>query len=367
MNANDQLKPAQAAVFCLGIGDDYGTSWVASLNYPLLRGIARQNDGFDARIKQSETEAILSEYYDILSSPVLSFISLDYTNAFSLTRHRFRGLYSGTDIVIAGKFADASVEVLGVSLFAYTVGQAVQKTLNVDIDWSNSGDGNGYVAERIWAYLKLLSYANVLDNPVLEVVLQRQERTGALALALEHDLVTPWTSMIAVAYRGNDSVNDTENTEDDTNQGMDEMDSDVDMNTMYTLGTPGGGVTVRGPSAPGTQMDDDTGGDMGEEGDDDDETNDDRPHGGIMMGSDDGGPHSGIYIVVIVIGGIGLLVAVTSCIVQQKKSAQVSFSATAADEDAIVEQKEQEQIELAGTPITPSENTGKDRLESLLP
>eukprot|EP01084_Bolivina_argentea_P006158 11656_1 len=101
LNANDELKPALASIFCLGIGTDYGNNWVSTLNYPLLRSIATQNDGFDARVKQSETEIILSDYYNILKSPVLSFIVLDYktnngiNSVNGLTQYMFRGLYSG--------------------------------------------------------------------------------------------------------------------------------------------------------------------------------------------------------------------------------------------------------------------------------
>ena len=149
LDANDELSPALSAIFCLGIGDDYGTNWVDDLNYPLLRSIATQNDGFDARIKESETETILSEYYDILQSPVLAFIELDYGDyIYSLTRNEYRGLYSGTDIVVCGKIMDELINEITISLTAYRESTDISIIRTIEFD---ENEGVEDVVDRIWA------------------------------------------------------------------------------------------------------------------------------------------------------------------------------------------------------------------------
>ncbi len=88
--------------------------------------------GDDAMIRASETETILLQYYNILESPVLTYIDMKY-NTFTttnidinnqndihnLTQTKYRGLYAGTDIVIDGKLNYKNVQTgITVSLFA---------------------------------------------------------------------------------------------------------------------------------------------------------------------------------------------------------------------------------------------------------
>jgi hypothetical protein len=100
----NQKLTTSAAIFTFGIGEDSGNNWSSDLNYPLLRTIAIQNDGFDIRIKQTDTELTLQEYYQILQAPVLTQVNVEYQNVAGseykishLTQTSFKALYAGTD------------------------------------------------------------------------------------------------------------------------------------------------------------------------------------------------------------------------------------------------------------------------------
>ena len=103
-NANDNKD---ISIFGLGIGENTGSSWVYDLNYPFIRSLSIQNGGFDKRIKKSETQKSLNEYYKILKYTILSNINISYysyeNKIRNITNHYFTSLYQGTDLVICGK------------------------------------------------------------------------------------------------------------------------------------------------------------------------------------------------------------------------------------------------------------------------
>ncbi len=76
-NNNKINKFEKISIFSFGIGENNSTSWINDLNYSFLRELSVANNGFDLRIKESNTTTNLNEYYQILSNPLLVNVFVD--------------------------------------------------------------------------------------------------------------------------------------------------------------------------------------------------------------------------------------------------------------------------------------------------
>ena len=69
-------------VFTFGVGQDgYDSGWVHDVNHSFLKSLSLNNNGFYRRIKQSNTDSKLSEYFDVLSKPLATNIKIMCTKA----------------------------------------------------------------------------------------------------------------------------------------------------------------------------------------------------------------------------------------------------------------------------------------------
>ena len=212
INNRIAITSNRVSIFGIGISADHGNDWVSFLNYPLIRQISIQNDGFDKRIKKSETKQDLQRYYKILQSAQLSNIEVKYesgTYEFNkLTQHTFSALYAGTDIVISGKLKHDKNTIKSASQ-SRMVPDMINTIINADNDTEirkefmvSEMDGNINIdIDRIWAYLSLKYYEKLLLQNADKVgdTMRRLINENALNIALTFNLVTPWTSMIVVA------------------------------------------------------------------------------------------------------------------------------------------------------------------------
>eukprot|EP01084_Bolivina_argentea_P263247 445470_1 len=211
-NVGKENNNHNISIYGLGIGDDFGSDWVNDLNYPFIRSLSLQNDGFDGRIKQSETQNSLNEYYEILKSTLLSSINITYilndNKSFieQITNNFFSSLYEGTDILICGKintsFSNINVNDLTISMNINATnydGTNVIFNETFFLNDNHKSNHNYDKVERTWAYVKLLSFRDRLiklgdANNKLKDEINKQ----ATHIALKYEFVTQWTSMIVV-------------------------------------------------------------------------------------------------------------------------------------------------------------------------
>eukprot|EP01083_Nonionella_stella_P110047 321758_1 len=101
---------SKISIFSFGVGTDSNdSSWIKDLNHSFLKLLSLNNNGFYQRIKSSHTDTALTEYFEILSKPVLFNIDVRYNHKSirQLSKTTFHTLYAGNDIIICGKMEAA--------------------------------------------------------------------------------------------------------------------------------------------------------------------------------------------------------------------------------------------------------------------
>ncbi|XP_033930890.1 inter-alpha-trypsin inhibitor heavy chain H5 [Pseudochaenichthys georgianus] len=100
-------------IFTIGMGND--------VDYRLLDRMALENCGMMRRIPEdADASAMLKGFYDEIGTPLLSDIRINYTedSVQYVTQHLFTNYFNGSEIVIAGKLTNDSVESLHVQVTA---------------------------------------------------------------------------------------------------------------------------------------------------------------------------------------------------------------------------------------------------------
>ncbi|XP_029317777.1 LOW QUALITY PROTEIN: inter-alpha-trypsin inhibitor heavy chain H5 [Cottoperca gobio] len=100
-------------IFTIGMGND--------VDYRLLERMALENCGMMRRIHEdADASAMLKGFYDEIGTPLLSDIRINYTedSVQYVTQHLFPNYFNGSEIVIAGKLTNLSVESLHVQITA---------------------------------------------------------------------------------------------------------------------------------------------------------------------------------------------------------------------------------------------------------
>ncbi|KAJ0023363.1 hypothetical protein NQD34_003262 [Periophthalmus magnuspinnatus] len=202
-------KNIQAAIagnmslFCLGFGND--------VDYSFLDVMARENLGVARRIFEG-SDAVLQVqgFYEEISKPLLLNVGLRYSDNAVMTQNDFRHLFAGSEIVVAGKLPDDSIDNLLVEVFAQgpNIDFQVQGQANVE-DWNVIYPNEEYIfgnfTERLWAYLtiqQLLEKSDIGDE-------KEKNKAKALDMSLKYSFVTPLTSMLVTKPEtedGNDKL-----------------------------------------------------------------------------------------------------------------------------------------------------------------
>ncbi|CAB3366708.1 Hypothetical predicted protein [Cloeon dipterum] len=233
----------KASIFALAFGP--------TANYGFLRRMALQNYGFSRRIYESSDTAIqLQSFFQEITSPLLKNVTFTYldnkVNFSSLTLREFPILFSGSEVVVAGKLnddfepEDQDDELIG-SFSAQGTVLRVSNNITVPTEAIITANKTQVptrkrrrygVLEKIWAQLTI---RQLLDNYLIEDFgdestenkesdaadsqkLEDNNQQRALELALKYGFVTPLTSLIMVSEKKPLVVINSENLENDLKQ-----------------------------------------------------------------------------------------------------------------------------------------------------
>ena len=111
LEINELNTDKKINIFTFGVGRDGNDSgWMNDLSHSFLKSLSVNNGGFYQRIKQGTADIVMSDYFKMLSKPILNDIKITYTNKniSELTTTSFNTLYQGNDLIIAGKIQNKS-------------------------------------------------------------------------------------------------------------------------------------------------------------------------------------------------------------------------------------------------------------------
>ncbi|XP_067915892.1 inter-alpha-trypsin inhibitor heavy chain H5 [Heterodontus francisci] len=179
-------------LFSLGIGRD--------VDYKLLERMSLENCGVMRRIYEDEdASAQLKGFYDEIGTPLLSDIRVDYSEdaVEYVTQNFFTNYFNGSELVIAGKLANNTVNNLHVQVSASTSDKHLMLETDViinDTKKSSNRSNDAKLIQRAWGYLTirelLKSRLKSGSSKVKEILSER-----ARNLSLEYHFVTPLTSL----------------------------------------------------------------------------------------------------------------------------------------------------------------------------
>ncbi|XP_048462354.1 inter-alpha-trypsin inhibitor heavy chain H3-like [Rhincodon typus] len=182
------------SLYCLGFGFD--------VNYSFLEKMALDNGGVARRIYDDSDSALqLQGFYNEVANPLLLDVEMQYQeNAISdLTEANFRQFYDGSEIVVAGKISDNSLDVFMVEITAKTASSnlSLEEKVNVTeaervLQYQQYIFGD--FTERLWAYLTI---QQLLTQRISADAGEKKKLTDrTLELSLKYSFVTPLTSMV---------------------------------------------------------------------------------------------------------------------------------------------------------------------------
>ena len=233
------IEGAIEATFGTGISVNC-ISFGFNADFEFLQDLALSNFGIAKRIPVDANAAEeLTGFLREIASPALAQVEVVFPigSVEELTAIEFPFLFSGSEIVVAGKFSSSSPE----SITVQVTGQGVDDTVTYESSISTVNDtaiaGSLPSTERLWAYLEIkglldakrLAEINGQNGSALE--------EEALELSLRYNFVTELTSLIVVEERSN-MTNGNENDDDMT------AEDDADYNYPYYGGPVPGTVPV---------------------------------------------------------------------------------------------------------------------------
>uniref|UniRef100_A0A672T9N9 Inter-alpha-trypsin inhibitor heavy chain 2 n=1 Tax=Sinocyclocheilus grahami TaxID=75366 RepID=A0A672T9N9_SINGR len=187
------------SLFSLGIGFD--------VDFDFLERMAMDNRGVAQRIYANHDAAEqLKTFYSQVSSPLLRSITIHFpANAVNnVTQNRFDKFFSGSELIVAGKLQPSDLT----TLQSFTTAAAANMDLNIqteaDIRELDSVLGThqhsftGF-ARQMWAYITVNQL--LAERSVAPTASKKRKITQRiLALALEHQFVTPLTAMLVEGH-----------------------------------------------------------------------------------------------------------------------------------------------------------------------
>ncbi|XP_007563410.1 inter-alpha-trypsin inhibitor heavy chain H3-like [Poecilia formosa] len=182
------------SLFSLGFGND--------VDYSLLDVLSRENKGIARRIFEGSDAVVqLKGFYEEVSNVLLSEVDLRYPDngVSALTKNRYSQLFSGSEIVVAGRLNENDVENFLVEVSGQGAEGDLHKQWKADVvSWDVVYPDEEYIfgdfTERLWAYLtiqQLLEKSDISPQPEKDEAIAR-----ALNISLQYSFVTPLTSMV---------------------------------------------------------------------------------------------------------------------------------------------------------------------------
>ncbi|KAK2892633.1 hypothetical protein Q8A67_012621 [Cirrhinus molitorella] len=183
------------SLFSLGIGFD--------VDFDFLERIAMDNRGVAQRIYANHDAAEqLKTFYSQVSSPLLKTITIHFpeNTVSNVTQNRFDKFFSGSELIVAGKLQPSDLT----SLQSFTTASAANMDLNIQIEAditeldsvlsTHQHSLTGF-ARQMWAYMtvnQLMAERSLASTSTKK----RRITQRIVALAVEHQFVTPFTAML---------------------------------------------------------------------------------------------------------------------------------------------------------------------------
>ncbi|VVC88007.1 unnamed protein product [Leptidea sinapis] len=196
----------KASIFSLAFGEDADRTF--------LRKLSLKNEGFMRHIYEAADAALqLRDFYQQVSSPLLANVEFTYPREQmkegSLTRRKFRAIYEGSEVVVAGRVADG-VELFEPHVYGFCGVEdgAGRKKYEISPKIPVSRGKNEYLPlERLWAYLTIKQLLDEKDASDSDVKGEDSPAKKALDIALKYEFVTPLTSLVVVKPNATDAIN----------------------------------------------------------------------------------------------------------------------------------------------------------------
>ncbi|XP_026065700.1 inter-alpha-trypsin inhibitor heavy chain H2-like isoform X1 [Carassius auratus] len=183
------------SLYSLGIGFD--------VDFDFLERIAMENRGIAQRIHANHDAAEqLKTFYSQVSSPLLRTISIHFSeNAVNnVTQNRFDKFFQGSELIVAGKLQQSDYT----TLQSLTTASAANMDLSIQTEADILGldsvlsthqhSFTGF-ARQMWAYITVNQL--LAERSLASTAMKKRGITQKImALAVEHQFVTPFTAML---------------------------------------------------------------------------------------------------------------------------------------------------------------------------
>ena len=200
------------SVNCISFGFD--------ADFEFLQDLALTNFGIAIRIAaDANAGEELTGFLREISTPSLAEVEITFPvgSVEEVTAVEFPFLFSGSEIVVAGRFTDSSPENITVQV----TGQGVDDTVTYESSVSTVADttiaGSLPSTERLWAYLEIKGLLDAKRRAEINGQNGSRFEEKALQLSLSYNFVTELTSLIVVEENTNmtiDNVNDLADNDD---------------------------------------------------------------------------------------------------------------------------------------------------------
>ncbi|XP_057710792.1 inter-alpha-trypsin inhibitor heavy chain H2 [Corythoichthys intestinalis] len=183
------------SLFSLGIGFD--------VDYDFLERIAMDNRGIAQRIFANHDAAEqLRTFYSQVSNPLLRRITVQFPedSVSDVTQNQFDKYFGGSELVVAGKVRPSDSDTL--TSFTTASGALLDITLETEVDTSKldmelakqQHSFTGF-ARQLWAYITIKQMMS--ERALAPTAAKKRKITQRiLALAMEHQFVTPLTALL---------------------------------------------------------------------------------------------------------------------------------------------------------------------------
>ncbi|XP_038208763.1 inter-alpha-trypsin inhibitor heavy chain H4-like [Zerene cesonia] len=194
----------------------------------------------------------LRDFYKQVSSPLLSNVKFTYPKdqikEGSLTRSKFRAVYDGSEVVVAGRVAEdvSEIDTHIIGICGVSDGPS-RKKYDVMHKIPVSRAKNEYMPlERLWAYLTIKQLLDEKEISDADIKAENTPEKKALQIALKYEFVTPLTSLVVVKPNATKSAVNAESV--DLKPSFDFADNGYPQNIIPLSGNFVNSLTLAQPA-----------------------------------------------------------------------------------------------------------------------
>ena len=179
--------PDNVRLFSFGVGNDVDTF--------LLDTLSEQHHGLSTYVRPGENlDEILSTFYEKISTPVLTDISVDFggLSVYDLYPNPLSDLFSGSQVIVVGRYREGGT--VDLTLKGTVSGQSQTFPFNAEVFATDSrGVGDELSSlPRLWATRKI----GYLLNQVRLKGADQETIDQIVQLSIRYGIVTPYTSYL---------------------------------------------------------------------------------------------------------------------------------------------------------------------------